>query len=182
MSPVCWPNTRIKVLCVTSPTAHRQLSMNLIIREKNQHSNCKRPGADPASVILQTSKGGRKMSRDLRGRCSEQKAILADHFKRARSDEEESQSSVNTSGLKYNSCPCLLCCHQTGTWPQVDVRPPGCGHEVMGSDPKALAAEKWDMTIFSNVFFFAFLSCMHAVESQWKALGRNCWTERRWLR
>lgn len=28
----------------------------------------------------------------------------------------------------------------------------GCGHEVMGSDAKALTAEKWDMTIFLCVF------------------------------
>lgn len=84
--------------------------MNLITQEKNQHSNCRGPSGDPASVILQTSKSWRKMLREM----LREKAILADHFKHAQSDEEESQSSVNTSGLKYNSSPCLLECHQTG--------------------------------------------------------------------
>lgn len=97
--------------------------MRLIIQEKNQHSNWRRPGGDPTSFILQTSKSWRKMLGDLTERCSEKGAIYADHFERARSDEEESQSSVNMSGLRYKSCPCLLECHQTGIWPQADVRP-----------------------------------------------------------
>lgn len=59
---------------------------------------------------------------DLKGEAK-RKAILANLFKRAQSPEGESQSSVNTSALKHNSCPCLLKSHQTGSDLGVDVRP-----------------------------------------------------------
>lgn len=90
-----------------------------------------------------------------------EKAILADHFKRAQSDEEESQSSVNMSGLKYNSYPCLLECHQTGIWPQFYVRPPAV---VMRSWVQILRYarlknRRWQ---YFNVFF----------QTMWETFGR----------
>lgn len=62
---------------------------------------------------------------------SREKAILADHVKRARCDEEESQSSVNMSGLKYNSHLVCRAVKLTSSWHGAV----SCGHEVMGSDP-----------------------------------------------
>lgn len=121
---VCQINIKIKVLCNARQRRDKHLSMNLITQEKNQHSNCRRPSGDPASVILQTSKSWRKMLRDLKKDVKRKRAFLADHFRHAQSDEEESQSSVDTSPQKYNSCPCLSECHQTGIWPQDDVRTP----------------------------------------------------------
>lgn len=120
--------------------------MNLIIQEKNQHSNLRRPSADPTAVMLQTSKSWRKMLRDLK---------------------RDVKRKGNFSWLFW-ACPiwwrgesvnCEYVCTEIQQLPlSVGVPSDGvltsswrtaisCTHEVEGSDPEVHRAEKWDMTV-----------------------------------
>lgn len=136
--------------------------MNLIIQEKNQHSNWRRPSGDPTSVILQTSKSWRKMLRDLK-RDVKRKGNFSWSFQacpiwwRGESVKceyvwSEIQQLPLSAGVPSDR-------DLTSSWRKAV----SCGHEVLGSDPKVLTAEKWDMTVF--------LMCVF--RTMWKAFGRT---------
>lgn len=149
--------------------------MNLIIQEKNQHSNCTRPSGDPTSAILQTSKTWRKMLRDLK-RDVKRKGNFSWSFRacpiwwRGESVKceyvwSEIQQLPLSVGLPLDS-------DLTSSWRKAA----GCGHEVMGSDPKVLVAEKWNMTVFFHVvcFLFKFIQGLITVwKTFWRTDGEN---------
>lgn len=129
------------------------LYINLIIQEENQHSNCKRPSADPTSVILQTSKSWRKMSRDLQrdvkgtGNLSWSLQACPIWWR-----GESVKCEYVWSEIQQLPLSVVLPSDRdlTSSWRKAA----GCGHEVMGSDPNALAVEKWGMTTFLIGSFF----------------------------
>lgn len=111
-------------------TAGGQLCTNPITLEKNQYQNwwgvgvCGGGSAEPASVILGTSKGCRKKSGDLQRDAEEKEGgnlppprpdNTHNHFERAQSDEEEAveegegeeerQPSVTLSGPETQQLP-----------------------------------------------------------------------------